>query len=209
MTLYITLRTDDGYEAKVNEDSYISDMTELWKSDLLMNNMMNEYEGIPDEEITEDLMEEYRQKYSESFDSIFDIVDVLEKDSAVLTLVNIVDDFDDEICEIPSTYTLLDALDFVEMGSAAEINNNSVFEALVYEFDDIHELARYFPRVAEMTYYAGNEETLAYTYVDEAGGLSELGQDILEQYFDYEAFGRDLADDYLRVSDGFIDTAGY
>lgn len=47
-----------------------------------------------------------------------------------------------------------------------------------------------------------SDTDLAYNYVDMVGGASELGKDTLERYFDYEAFGRDLAYDYTEI-DGF------
>ena len=36
-------------------------------------------------------------------------------------------------------------------------------------------------------------EDVAYAYVDEIGGLEQLGDNLLQQYFDYEGFGRDVA----------------
>jgi len=47
-----------------------------------------------------------------------------------------------------------------------------------------------------------SDEDLAYNYVEMIGGVSELGKDTLERYFDYESFGRDLAYDYTEI-DGF------
>lgn len=37
-----------------------------------------------------------------------------------------------------------------------------------------------------------SDEDFAEEYVDSMGGPSELGQEILERYFDYQSFGRDL-----------------
>lgn len=48
---------------------------------------------------------------------------------------------------------------------------------------------------------------LAYNYIEETGGVGELGQDTLERYFDYEAFGRDLAFDFIQGDGYFIHTA--
>ncbi len=48
-----------------------------------------------------------------------------------------------------------------------------------------------------------DETNLAYVVVDEAyGGISELSKEMLERYFDYEAFGRDLAYDYTFSTNG-------
>lgn len=37
-----------------------------------------------------------------------------------------------------------------------------------------------------------DDEDYAYEFVDQMGGAGELGKETLEQYFDYESFGRDL-----------------
>lgn len=62
------------------------------------------------------------------------------------------------------------------------------------------------------------KEDLAYSYIDMIGGLSPdfVGQDTLERYFDYEAYGRDLdlGGDYSKAYDdednfiGYEDNAG-
>jgi antirestriction protein len=36
-------------------------------------------------------------------------------------------------------------------------------------------------------------------YVEEMGGIENLGQGTLENYFDYQAFGRDLAMDIVMI----------
>jgi antirestriction protein len=42
-----------------------------------------------------------------------------------------------------------------------------------------------------------NSDTdLAYNYVEQLGGIEQLGKETTERYFDYESFGRDLAYDY-------------
>lgn len=40
------------------------------------------------------------------------------------------------------------------------------------------------------------DEAIGYAYVDMLGSMSELGQETLENYFDYESFGRDLKMDF-------------
>ena len=45
------------------------------------------------------------------------------------------------------------------------------------------------------------EQEVGYAYVDEVcGGLDCLSKEILERYFDYEAFGRDI----LLSGEGFV-----
>ena len=41
-----------------------------------------------------------------------------------------------------------------------------------------------------------SDTDLAYHYVDVLGGIDQLGEETLQNYFDYESFGRDLAYDY-------------
>jgi antirestriction protein len=47
-----------------------------------------------------------------------------------------------------------------------------------------------------------SDEDLAYGYVDMVGGLDALGKQTLETYFDYSAFGRDLAINDFHERDG-------
>ena len=44
-----------------------------------------------------------------------------------------------------------------------------------------------------------SDEDLGYDYVENMGGVSELGDNTIETYFDYNSFGRDLAYDYNEV----------
>jgi len=45
---------------------------------------------------------------------------------------------------------------------------------------------------------------LAQDYIDSIGSISELGERTLRTYFDYEAFGNDLATDYYETSIGYL-----
>lgn len=47
----------------------------------------------------------------------------------------------------------------------------------------------------EVRVFEGDVKAYAENYVDDMGGVAELGKKLVEQYFDYEAFGRDLAYD--------------
>lgn len=56
------------------------------------------------------------------------------------------------------------------------------------------------------SYYYGyfdSDTDFAYEYVDMIGGLENVGQDTLETYFDYEAFGRDLVINDFSEIDGY------
>ena len=78
--------------------------------------------------------------------------------------------------------------------------NDDVLEEIVNDrnFDDVDELQMYFEN-AYFT-YANTDADLGEEYVEMIGSISELGQDTLERYFDYRAFGRDLAYDYDEYS---------
>ena len=50
----------------------------------------------------------------------------------------------------------------------------------------------------------GSDQEVAEQWVEDMGGVSALGKDTAENYFDYEAFGRDLLiNDYVE-EDGYI-----
>lgn len=52
---------------------------------------------------------------------------------------------------------------------------------------------------------AQTKEDLAYSYIDEVYGyVSNLDKETLARYFDFEAFGRDLAFDATQTDDGFL-----
>jgi antirestriction protein len=55
--------------------------------------------------------------------------------------------------------------------------------------------------VKEFSFYPNchNKGDFAQMYIDETGGLENLGQDTLESYFDYQSFGRDLAMDIVMI----------
>lgn len=54
-----------------------------------------------------------------------------------------------------------------------------------YDFDDLF-----------MAVDGTSDFDIGYQYVNETGGTSQLDQDTLERYFDYEQFGRDLRMDF-------------
>lgn len=51
---------------------------------------------------------------------------------------------------------------------------------------------------------ADSEEDLAYEYIDQRGGVERLDKDILSTYFDYVAYGRDLAANEYTERDGYF-----
>ena len=53
-------------------------------------------------------------------------------------------------------------------------------------------------------YETDSDADLAYNYIDEIGGVENLGRDTLERYFDYDGFGRDLAYDFIKTENGYV-----
>lgn len=55
--------------------------------------------------------------------------------------------------------------------------------------------------IGEFSFYPNchNKGDFAQMYIDETGGLENLGQDTLENYFDFQAYGRDLAMDVVMI----------
>ena len=52
---------------------------------------------------------------------------------------------------------------------------------------------------------ARDDEDLASELVAQMGGVEQLGQDTLERYFNFSAFGRDLAlGDYSQTTNGYV-----
>ena len=54
--------------------------------------------------------------------------------------------------------------------------------------------------------YFDNDEKFADNYIDNIGGVEELGKDTLATYFDYNSFGRDLAYDYSNYDGHYFST---
>lgn len=52
---------------------------------------------------------------------------------------------------------------------------------------------------------AEDDEDLAYEIIAQMGGVEVLDQSTLERYFNYKAFGRDLAlGDYVKTTNGYV-----
>jgi hypothetical protein len=70
---------------------------------------------------------------------------------------------------------------------------------------DVDDLKRYFED-AYFT-YANSDNELGERYVEMLGSVSELGNNTLETYFDYDAFGRDLAYDYVEYNGHYFNNS--
>ena len=93
-----------------------------------------------------------------------------------------IDEYDDiyELNEIAEELENLDETDKIKVKAYLSYFNGGIDDA-INSIDDA------------MIYYDCSDMTdVAYAYVDEIGGLDELGENALSTYFDYESFGRDI-----------------
>lgn len=130
--------------------------------------------------------EEYAEKYAE-YEPFINDTDNVPKALDV-----------DEYSNIPET------IDMLRRYEDFDDTQKEVFAALI---DDGYEEDKAFDIVDDGDYFyiEGDSNTdLAYNYIDEIGGIEALGRDTLERYFDYEAFGRDLAFDLIGTEHGYV-----
>lgn len=159
---------------------------------LFMNTWANYNENGADGVITPtgwmslDEAEEYADKYEEYEPFINDTDNVPEElgvneysgISGTIDMLRKYEDFDDTQKEVFAT--------FIDYG---------------YDVDEAFSIVD----DRDYIYYeADSDADLAYNYTDEIGGVESLGRDTLEQYFDYDAFGRDLAYDFIKTEYGYV-----
>ena len=159
---------------------------------LFMNTWANYNENGADDGITPtgwmslDEAEEYAEKYAEYEPFINDMENV-PKELGI-----------NEYSNIPETVDMLRKYeDFDDW-------QREIFAAFI---DDGYEVDEAFDIVDDGDYVyiqADNDADLAENYIDDMGGIEELGRDTLEQYFDYDAFGRDLAYDFIKTEHGYV-----
>ena len=138
------------------------------------------------EKITE-LMEEYSDKYHNGEETEYAIHDYENFSSSLYSESMGEEDFD----IIIDTYKMSDEYDIPAEVLQDVMNDfNSANENLSDFISD-----RYYGRF-------DNDSDLAYDYVEQMGGISELGDNTIETYFDYDSFGRDLAMDFSEY-DGY------
>lgn len=108
--------------------------------------------------------------------------------------------------EFKDPYELNELVSDLESYSDADSLPEEVYIALVEEYG----LAEV-PNVVDGVWYVEGDtySDLAYNYVAEFGDLAEaVGTDDLERYFDYEAYGRDLAYDFNIHANGYFIRTG-
>ena len=159
---------------------------------LFMNTWANYNENGADGGITPtgwmslDEAEEYAEKYAE-YEPFINDTENVPKGLGV-----------DEYSNIPET------IDMLRKYEDFDDTQREVFAAFI---DNGYEADEAFSIVDDDDYFyiEGDSDTdLAYNYIDETGGVEQLGRDTLEQYFDYDAFGRDLAYDFIKTENGYV-----
>ena len=110
--------------------------------------------------------------------------------------------------EIPfdiSEYSNIEELnELAEMYEELDDAQKEAFEA----FNDSYNSKEALEKAADGDYFyieAENDTDLAYNYVDQVyGRIENMPAEELARYFDFEAFGRDLAYDFTQTSNGYI-----
>lgn len=95
---------------------------------------------------------------------------------------------------------------------AEQVDNLDEYDLKVFEaaceagYCDAEDITTFDP--GDYTFYEGvdSDSELAYQYIDSIGGEDQLGEETLQQYFDYDAYGRDFrlefyANDWLDVDE--------
>lgn len=159
---------------------------------LFMNTWANYNENGADDGITPtgwmslDEAEEYAEKYAE-YEPFINDTENVPKELGV-----------GEYSNIPET------IDMLRKYEDFDDTQKEVFATFI---DDGYEVDEAFSIVDDGDYFyiEGDTDTdLAYNYIDEIGGIEALDRDTLERYFDFDAFGRDLAYDFIETENGYV-----
>ena len=159
---------------------------------LFMNTWANYNENGADDGITPtgwmslDEAEEYAEKYAE-YEPFINDTDNVPKELGV-----------DEYSGVSETIGMLRDYE------GFDDEQREVFAAFIDDGYNVDEAFRIVD-IGDYVYIQGyNDTELAETYIDEIGGIEELGRDTLERYFDYDAYGRDLAYDFIETENGYV-----
>ena len=159
---------------------------------LFMNTWANYNENGADDGITPtgwmslDEAEEYAEKYAE-YEPFINDTD------------NVPREFD--INEYSSVWQTIDMLRDYE---GFDDDQREVFTAFIDDGYDADDAFRIVDDGDYVYYVADSDAELAETYIDEIGGIENLDRDTIEQYFDYDAYGRDLAFDFIKTKNGYV-----
>lgn len=96
-----------------------------------------------------------------------------------------------------------------ELAEASERWSEDEKEAFGVFIDNGYDFGEAAQKVKDHEYFyisADNETELAQNYVEDVyGDLSRMPREELERYFDFEAFGRDLAFSFTQTDSGYIE----
>ena len=108
-----------------------------------------------------------------------------------------------------SEYESLDSInEFAEVVDNNGVNYETAV-AIFNNYSDIQEAIDTITNGNYMVYSDCSDMTdVAYQYIDETGGIENLDRETLEEYFDYEAYGRnmELGDTtFIKTDDGYVE----
>lgn len=160
--------------------------------ELFMNTWANYNEHGADGVITPtgwmslDEAEEYADKYEE-YEPFINDTDNVPKELGV-----------NEYSDISET------IDMLRRYEDFDDTQKEVFAAIIdygYEVDKAFDIVE----DNDYLYVKGDDDAeLAENYIDDLGGIEELDRGTLEQYFDYDRYGRDLAFGFIKTDNGYV-----
>lgn len=106
-----------------------------------------------------------------------------------------------------SEYENIDTLnEFGELLQNIESYQEDLVNAIVYEYDSFDYILEQLQNIDyQELIHADDDEDLGYYFIDNIlGGIEYLDKDTLERYFDYEAYGADIANDYSDTPYGYL-----
>ena len=112
------------------------------------------------------------------------------------------------IADYEAPFTIDEYESIFELNNMAEELVNIDEEVLCGIIDSGYTLKEAIEIINNGNYYyieAINDTELAENYINEVyGDVSQLDNDTLSRYFDYESFGRDLSFDFMQTDNGYI-----
>ena len=169
------LPTEDEFN-KINEYYLMSDIEK------------SAYEAFidcTDNEDIDDFHEAYQGQFESASDFAYDLVDSLGWDGIGSNAIDMYFDYDAFGRDLMFDYHIGDEDNEDAYGNPEDTDH--------YYDNDGYDMGEY-----------ESDEQVARDYVDGLGGVDQLGADTARNYFDYDAFGRDLLmSDYFE-SDGFV-----
>ena len=130
--------------------------------------------------------------------SLDEAEDYCEEYAEYEPFINDCEDCPFEINEYSNAESVIEQLRSVEEYDDREREILSAMMDDGYDFEDAVEVIDR----GDYYYCQGDMSDFVYQYIDEIGGVSSLGADAIERYFDYEKLGRDLSFDTYEDDNG-------